>query len=104
MCVDRTLSNNKGIKQIKFKSLLFKQEKVNTSENADNLLLKQTVMMSYGYVTLYAPVSLVTSRVDAVIVRNITPHFSNQKVRIHVFTGYFEGDNLLFCLFNFLDM
>lgn len=50
------------------------------TDNADNIHCKQTIMLAYGYVTLYAPITLVTSRIEAVVFRNISPSFAIQKV------------------------
>ena len=47
---------------------------------ADVERIKSTVMLSYGYVTLFAPSDIIASRVEANILRNINPHFGNVKV------------------------
>ncbi|XP_033626005.1 maestro heat-like repeat-containing protein family member 1 isoform X2 [Asterias rubens] len=46
---------------------------------ADVERIKSTVMLSYGYVTLFAPSDIIASRVEANILRNINPHFGNVK-------------------------
>ena len=40
---------------------------------------KSTVMLAYGNVCFYAPVDLITSRMEATILRSLTPHFSTAK-------------------------
>ncbi|XP_077982268.1 maestro heat-like repeat-containing protein family member 1 [Glandiceps talaboti] len=47
--------------------------------DADIEKIKSTVMLCYGYVTLYAPPDLIASRVEGTILRNINPHFANVK-------------------------
>jgi hypothetical protein len=42
---------------------------------------KSTVMLCYGYATLFAPTSLITSRMEAIIARSIVPQFLNVKVK-----------------------
>ena len=39
-------------------------------------------MLCYGYVALFSPVSLIVSRMEATILRSITPHFPNVKVHV----------------------
>ncbi|XP_072169220.1 maestro heat-like repeat-containing protein family member 1 [Diadema setosum] len=41
--------------------------------------IKSTVMLCYGYLTLYAPTDIIASRVEANILKNINPHFQNVK-------------------------
>ncbi|XP_076448959.1 maestro heat-like repeat-containing protein family member 1 isoform X1 [Babylonia areolata] len=41
--------------------------------------VKATLMLCYGYVALYSPPSLIISRMEATIIRTITPHFVNVK-------------------------
>lgn len=41
--------------------------------------IKSTVMLTYGYVTLYAPPSLITSRIEVNILAAVNPHFANVK-------------------------
>ncbi|XP_061166579.1 maestro heat-like repeat-containing protein family member 1 isoform X3 [Saccostrea echinata] len=41
--------------------------------------IKATLMLCYGYVALFSPVSLIVSRMEATILRSITPHFVNVK-------------------------
>nr|XP_022339324.1 maestro heat-like repeat-containing protein family member 1 isoform X2 [Crassostrea virginica] len=41
--------------------------------------IKATLMLCYGYVALFSPVSLIVSRMEATILRSITPHFANVK-------------------------
>lgn len=65
---------------------------MNTTDSvSDASPSKHTIMLAYGYVCFYAPVSLVTSRIEAVIFRNISPFFVNQKVcylvQFHLFSG-----------------
>jgi len=43
--------------------------------------LKATLMLCYGYVTLYAPPELIQSRLEANILRTISPHFTQVKDR-----------------------
>ena len=40
---------------------------------------KSTVMLAYGNVCFYAPFDLITSRMEATILRSLTPHFSTAK-------------------------
>ncbi|XP_071959367.1 maestro heat-like repeat-containing protein family member 1 [Antedon mediterranea] len=46
---------------------------------ADVERIKSTLMLCYGYLALYAPHDLITSRLEANILRNVKPHFSNIK-------------------------
>ncbi|XP_067937977.1 maestro heat-like repeat-containing protein family member 1 [Watersipora subatra] len=58
----------------------FLKEKVNTTDNVmEATPSKRTIMLAYGYACFYAPISLVTSRIEAVVFRNISPYFPNQK-------------------------
>lgn len=41
--------------------------------------VKATVMLCYGYVTLFAPNTLIVSRLEATILKAIYPHFTNPK-------------------------
>eukprot|EP00058_Branchiostoma_floridae_P019456 XP_002604946.1 hypothetical protein BRAFLDRAFT_77203 [Branchiostoma floridae] len=41
--------------------------------------VKSTVMLCHGYLTFYAPITLVTSRIESSILRSMNPHFSNVK-------------------------
>ena len=41
---------------------------------------KATVILSYGYMSLYAPVSLIPSRLETIIQKTINPQFSSVKV------------------------
>ena len=43
----------------------------------DIVRIKSTIMLSYGYVTLYAPPNLITSRIELNILASINPHFAN---------------------------
>ena len=43
--------------------------------------VKATLMLCYGYVTLYSPPTLIVSRMEATILRTISPFFPNVKVR-----------------------
>lgn len=45
----------------------------------DTERVKCTVMLCYGYLTLYAPSNVISSRVEANILTNINPHFANVK-------------------------
>lgn len=38
-------------------------------------------MLCYGYVALYAPASLIVSRLETTILKAINPHFNHVKVR-----------------------
>lgn len=46
---------------------------------SDVARIKATLMLCYGFVTLYAPPSLITSRIEVNILASINPHFSNIK-------------------------
>jgi hypothetical protein len=46
---------------------------------ADVARIKATLMLCYGFVTLYADPKLITSRVEVNILSSINPHFSNIK-------------------------
>ena len=48
------------------------------SEQKDTV--KATVMLCYGYVTLYAPVDVITSRLEGSVMRNLVPQFASVKV------------------------
>ncbi len=41
---------------------------------------KATLVLCYGFVALYAPVSLIASRLETSILRAINPHFYHVKV------------------------
>ena len=41
---------------------------------------KATMMLCYGYVALYAPSSLIVSRLETTILKAINPHFAHVKV------------------------
>ena len=45
-------------------------------------------MLCYGFVALFSPPSLIVSRMEATILRSLTPHFANVKV----------GDNVILSL------
>ncbi|KAJ8303306.1 hypothetical protein KUTeg_019702 [Tegillarca granosa] len=47
---------------------------------ADIERIKATLMLCYGFVALYSPTSLIVSRMEATILRSITPHFANVKI------------------------
>ncbi|XP_063951706.1 maestro heat-like repeat-containing protein family member 1 [Lytechinus pictus] len=47
--------------------------------NDDTGKIKSTVMLCYGYLTLYAPTDIIASRVETNILKNINPHFKNVK-------------------------
>ena len=42
-------------------------------------------MLCYGFVALYSPPSLIISRMEATILRSLTPHFANVKVNKMIF-------------------
>jgi len=42
--------------------------------------IKATLMLCYGYVALFSPPTLIISRMEATILRSLTPHFENVKV------------------------
>lgn len=44
---------------------------------ADIVRIKSTIMLAYGYVALYAPPTLITSRIEVNILASINPHFAN---------------------------
>jgi hypothetical protein len=46
---------------------------------ADVERVKSTVMLCYGQVTFFAPIGLITSRIEVNILRSINPHFANVK-------------------------
>ena len=46
---------------------------------ADVERIKSTVMLCYGYSSLYAPPALIPSRIEVTIMRSINPHFNNIK-------------------------
>ncbi|KAI6647039.1 Maestro heat-like repeat-containing protein family member 1 isoform X2 [Oopsacas minuta] len=46
---------------------------------ADVERIKSTVMLCYGFSSLYAPPALIPSRIEVTIIRNINPHFNNIK-------------------------
>ncbi|EDV29054.1 uncharacterized protein TRIADDRAFT_52558 [Trichoplax adhaerens] len=46
---------------------------------ADVERIKSTLILSYGYVTYYSPVNLITSRIEVNILRVINPQFGNVK-------------------------
>ncbi|XP_060593728.1 maestro heat-like repeat-containing protein family member 1 [Ruditapes philippinarum] len=50
-----------------------------TKSEADIERIKSTLMLCYGYVALYSPPSLIISRMEATILRSLTPHFANVK-------------------------
>ncbi len=50
------------------------------SKHFDPELVKATLILSYGYVTLYAPEELIISRLEANILRSITGFSQNIKV------------------------
>ncbi|XP_033117617.1 maestro heat-like repeat-containing protein family member 1 isoform X2 [Anneissia japonica] len=52
---------------------------IKDKSEADVERIKSTIMLCYGYLTLYAPHDLITSRLDTNILRNIQPHFNNIK-------------------------
>ncbi|XP_022082273.1 maestro heat-like repeat-containing protein family member 1 [Acanthaster planci] len=52
---------------------------VKDKSEADVERIKSTVMLCYGYLTLFAPSDIIASRVEANILRNINPHFAHVK-------------------------
>lgn len=52
---------------------------VKDKSEVDTERVKCTVMLCYGYLTLYAPSNVISSRVEANILTNINPHFANVK-------------------------
>ncbi|XP_038067311.1 maestro heat-like repeat-containing protein family member 1 isoform X2 [Patiria miniata] len=52
---------------------------VKDKTEADVERIKSTVMLCYGYLTLFAPSDIIASRVEANILRNINPHFAHVK-------------------------
>ncbi|EDQ91217.1 uncharacterized protein MONBRDRAFT_31461 [Monosiga brevicollis MX1] len=44
--------------------------------------IKATLMLTYGYVTFYAPPQLITSRIEVNILATIMPHFANPRERL----------------------
>ncbi|XP_071811966.1 maestro heat-like repeat-containing protein family member 1 isoform X2 [Apostichopus japonicus] len=52
---------------------------VKDKSEVDTERVKCTVMLCYGYLTLYAPSNVISSRVEANILNNINPHFANVK-------------------------
>eukprot|EP00055_Hartaetosiga_balthica_P017962 m.125831 g.125831 ORF g.125831 m.125831 type:complete len:1630 (-) comp9433_c5_seq1:159-5048(-) len=52
---------------------------IKDKSEADVARIKATLMLSYGYVTLLAPVNLITSRIEVNILSSILPHFTNVK-------------------------
>lgn len=61
------------------KSGMFSFMKGDTKSEADIERIKSTLMLCYGYVALYSPPSLIISRMEATILRSLTPHFANVK-------------------------
>lgn len=60
--------------------LLFWFSPLKDKSEVDVERIKATLMLCYGYVALFSPVSLIVSRMEATILRSITPHFVNVKV------------------------
>lgn len=58
--------------------------------------VKATLMLCYGYVALYSPPSLIISRMEATILRTISPYFVNVKVSEAVTLGPIH-ENLQSC-------
>ena len=54
------------------------QDQVNKSDIDEKT--KATLMLCYGYVALYAPASLIVSRLETTILKAINPHFNHVKV------------------------
>lgn len=54
------------------------------SKSADPDQLKATLVLCYGYVTLYASQELIISRLEANILRSVTTFSTNVKVNIQV--------------------
>lgn len=51
----------------------------NDKSEADIERIKATLMLCYGFVALFSPPSLIISRMEATILRSLTPHFANVK-------------------------
>ena len=58
--------------------------------------VKATVMLCYGYVTLYAPVDIITSRLEGSVMRNIVPQFASVKVSLSVVCMEFACSVLMY--------
>ena len=58
---------------------------------ADVEKIKSTVMLCYGYLTLYASADLVVSRLEANILKNISPYLANVKVCCYKPRWYLRG-------------
>lgn len=43
--------------------------------------MKATIMLCYGYVTLYCPVNVLTQKLETVILRFLVPYLETSKVR-----------------------
>ena len=43
---------------------------------------KATYMLSYGYTCMFAPISIITSRIDTSIAKVVVSHLSVAKVRV----------------------
>ena len=57
--------------------------------------VRGTLVLSYGYVTLYAQPVLITSRLEAVIARIIVPQFSHAKVTSPSYTSLLTVEAVL---------
>ncbi|KAK7500196.1 hypothetical protein BaRGS_00008419, partial [Batillaria attramentaria] len=53
--------------------------------------VKSTLLLSYGYVALYSPPSLIISRMEATILRTISPYFANVRT-------YCLRKNVILCM------
>ncbi|KAL4234897.1 Mroh1p [Mactra antiquata] len=58
---------------------MFSFMKSETKSEGDIERIKATLMLCYGYVALYSPPTLIISRMEATILRSLTPHFANVK-------------------------
>ena len=66
--------------------------------------VKATVMLCYGYVTLYAPVDIITSRLEGSVMRNIVPQFASVKVSLSVVCMEFACSVLMYIdIYGWLD-
>ncbi len=76
-----TFAKNEIKKSTGLFSNIMKESKTNDPE-----LVKATLVLSYGYVTLYAAEDLIISRLEANILRSITGFSQNAKVLFAVAT------------------
>ncbi|XP_077869460.1 maestro heat-like repeat-containing protein family member 1 [Saccoglossus kowalevskii] len=69
-------------KMLKKGSGLFSLGFIKDKSEVDVEQIKSTVMLCYGYVTMYAPPDLITSRIEGTILRSMNPHFANIKIKL----------------------